>query len=234
MCLPDDVSRSCSHQNPLCTYQLSCSQKSCLPFSPYLFPTRHIRHSISSVYKRKGTVVRIHSIKEYKGRRGMAPFILNLGTRFRWVASLTSRSLHSRTRAPGNHCIVVWVGLRAGLDILGKIKFPWACSDSNLVSPSPQSRSALRAALIIPSRSVPHFLGVKRYYTFFPLALQFTFFGQSARKWRLPEVSTATAYWWWSCWLMRNCPRTERPRNLIEINVNSLWWLSLELTWFLL
>ena len=103
----------------------------------------------------------ILSIKEYRGRTGMAPFILNLGIGCRWVASLKSRSLHSRTRAPGNHYIVVLVGLRAGLDILGKIKFAWACRDSNLLSPSPQSRSALRAALVILRRSVPHFLGGK-------------------------------------------------------------------------
>ena len=91
----------------------------------------------------------------------MAPFILNLGIRFRRVASLTSRSLYSGTRVLGNHYTVVWVGLRAGLDILVKIKFPCVCRDSNLVSPSPQSSPAFRAAQVTLSRAVPRFLAVK-------------------------------------------------------------------------
>jgi len=43
--------------------------------------------------------------------------------------------------------------LRAGLHILGKIKFPYACSDTNVVSSSPQRSAALRVALVALSRS---------------------------------------------------------------------------------
>jgi hypothetical protein len=35
-------------------------------------------------------VVPVHTIKAYAGSRGVAPLIRNFGTRWRWVASITS------------------------------------------------------------------------------------------------------------------------------------------------
>jgi len=40
-----------------------------------------------------------------------------------WVINVTSRPLYLRER-PGTHCIRVWVGLRAGLDVYGKSRPP--------------------------------------------------------------------------------------------------------------
>ena len=43
----------------------------------------------------------------------------NLGARCGWVVNATTRPLYPRER-PGTHCIVGWVGPRAGLDGCGK------------------------------------------------------------------------------------------------------------------
>ena len=39
----------------------------------------------------KGKVVPVHTMKAYRGRRGIGPLILNLSTRWKWVANFTSR-----------------------------------------------------------------------------------------------------------------------------------------------
>jgi hypothetical protein len=135
-------------------YQLSCSQKSCLPFSRYFFPTQ-----TSVIF-----VIPFPLSTNVKAQLFVYVPLRNTGGGEVWLHSFLTPELDfvewpaSRT---GNHHIVVWVGLRASLDILGKIKFPCACGDSNLVLPSPQSSPALRAALVTLSRSVLHFLGVK-------------------------------------------------------------------------
>jgi len=46
----------------------------------------------------KGTVVSIHDMKVYKGRRGIAPLILNLGVRCEW--STMPWPLYRRERIP--------------------------------------------------------------------------------------------------------------------------------------
>jgi hypothetical protein len=56
---------------------------------------------------------------------GIAPRILNLGTRWRWVVSLTPRPLYTPgERAPGTHWIGDLVSPRAGLDAVTKRKIP--------------------------------------------------------------------------------------------------------------
>jgi hypothetical protein len=52
----------------------------------------------------------------WRGGRGIALPILNLGTRREWVVSTTP---WPRER-PGTHCIGGWVGPRAGLDVCEK------------------------------------------------------------------------------------------------------------------
>ena len=50
-----------------------------------------------------GKVVPIYAMKAYRGSRGIAPLILNLGTRGRWV--LTS---HSDSFIPGKNSVTHW------------------------------------------------------------------------------------------------------------------------------
>jgi hypothetical protein len=66
--------------------------------------------------------------------------ILDLGTRWGWVVSVTPRPRFiTRERTPGTHCTGGWVGSRAGLDteVTGKILCP--CRGSNLDRPVVQS-----------------------------------------------------------------------------------------------
>jgi hypothetical protein len=60
----------------------------------------------------------------------VAPRILDLGTRWRWVVSFTPRPLYPRERAPSTHWIGGWVGPRAGLDAEVKRKIPSPCLES--------------------------------------------------------------------------------------------------------
>jgi hypothetical protein len=61
-----------------------------------------------------------HSMKTDWGSGGIAPRILDLGTRWRWVVNFTPRSLYPRERIPANHWIGVWVGPRDVLDAVVK------------------------------------------------------------------------------------------------------------------
>jgi len=46
-----------------------------------------------------GTVVPVHSVKRVRrGSRDISPLILNLGTRWRWVFSFTTRPDYLRSR----------------------------------------------------------------------------------------------------------------------------------------
>jgi hypothetical protein len=76
-----------------------------------------------------------HAMKTYWGIEGIAPCILDLGTRWRWVVSLTPRPLYPRERAPGTHWIGGWVGPRAGLDGVVKRKIPSPRRESNPRTP---------------------------------------------------------------------------------------------------
>jgi hypothetical protein len=65
-------------------------------------------------------------MKTYWGSGGIAPRILDLSTRWRWVVSFTPRPLYPRGREPGTHWIGGWVGPRAVLDAAVKRKIPSA------------------------------------------------------------------------------------------------------------
>jgi hypothetical protein len=71
------------------------------------------------------------------GSGGIAPRILDLGTRWRWSASRPS-CFTPRERARGTQWIGGWVGLKAGLDTVVKKKNPSLFKDSN-----PRSSSAI-------------------------------------------------------------------------------------------
>jgi hypothetical protein len=71
------------------------------------------------------------SVKAYCGIGCIAPRILELGTRLRWVVGFTPGRLTPREGAPGTHWIRGWVGPRSGLDAVMKRKFPSPCRDSN-------------------------------------------------------------------------------------------------------
>jgi hypothetical protein len=84
-----------------------------------------------------------HAMKAYWGSGDIAPLILDLGTRGRWVVSLMSPG-----RAPGTNWLGGWVGPRAGLNAVVKKKILSPCRDPNPRSSSPQ-RSAI--SLISPA-----------------------------------------------------------------------------------
>jgi hypothetical protein len=69
------------------------------------------------------------------GDGGIAPRILDFGTRWRWVVSVTPRQLYPRERAPGTHWIGGWVGPRAVLDAVVKRKIPSPRQESNSTAP---------------------------------------------------------------------------------------------------
>jgi hypothetical protein len=55
----------------------------------------------------------------------------DLGTRWRWMVSFTTRPLYPRERAPSTHWIGGWVGSRAVLDAVMKKKCPAPRRESN-------------------------------------------------------------------------------------------------------
>jgi hypothetical protein len=74
------------------------------------------------------------------GRGGIAPIILDLGTRWGWVVTVTPRPRFAPGKGPpGIHCTGGWVGPRAGLDteVWGKIFCPRRRSnpDRSVVQP---------------------------------------------------------------------------------------------------
>jgi hypothetical protein len=61
-----------------------------------------------------------HTMKAYWGSRGIAPCILDLGTRWNLVISFTPQPLYAQGKSPGTRKIGVWVGPRAGVDAVVK------------------------------------------------------------------------------------------------------------------
>jgi hypothetical protein len=62
-------------------------------------------------------VVPLHVMKALGGKGGIAPLILELGTRRgEWSASRPGRALPPGKGPPGTHSTGGWVGPRAGLD----------------------------------------------------------------------------------------------------------------------
>jgi hypothetical protein len=86
-------------------------------------------HEDRCMYKRK--VVPVYAVKAYRGSGGVAPPILNLGTRWRWVVNSTPRPLCLRERTPGTHWLGYWVGPGAGLGVFEKRKISYPSQESN-------------------------------------------------------------------------------------------------------
>jgi len=63
-----------------------------------------------------------HAMKTYWGSGGIAPCVLDLGTRWRWVVSFTPRPLYPKGRNPDTHWTGGWVGPIAGTDAEAKRK----------------------------------------------------------------------------------------------------------------
>jgi hypothetical protein len=61
-----------------------------------------------------------HAMNTYWESGGIAPRILNLGTRYKWVVSFTPLSLYSGARSLGSHWIGGWVSSRFSLNAVAK------------------------------------------------------------------------------------------------------------------
>jgi hypothetical protein len=70
-----------------------------------------------------------HAMKAYRSR-GIAPLILNLRTRWRWVVNFMPRPLYPRENA-GTQWLRSWVGPIAGLDLFEEEKIYCLCHDLN-------------------------------------------------------------------------------------------------------
>jgi len=63
----------------------------------------HFRSCSIGAIKGQGQLVSVHAIKAYSGKRGTAPCILNLDTKWGWVVNFRRRPLYSRDRNPDTH-----------------------------------------------------------------------------------------------------------------------------------
>ena len=70
-------------------------------------------------------------MKVYRGSRRIAPFIINLGSRWKWVVNFTPRPLYSLGNKPRTRWMEEWMEDRAGVDVLEKRKISWLCRDLN-------------------------------------------------------------------------------------------------------
>jgi hypothetical protein len=150
LCLYAEINDGIQWNLVLNVYTKSCHANLILvPYQPDGTPTQfkaqsrnsfsHKRITVQKLVKDKGKgkVVPVLFLTEHQSmeaywRSGcIAPRILDLGARWRWVISFTARP-------PGTHWIGGWVGLRAGLDAEVKRKFPSPCWYTNPRSSSPE------------------------------------------------------------------------------------------------
>jgi len=75
------------------------------------------------------------------GSGDIAPRILNLGARWRWLVSFTPQPLYPREKNAGTYWIEDWVGSGAGLDAVAKGKIPNPSRESNLHHSDSPARS---------------------------------------------------------------------------------------------
>ena len=90
-------------------------------FLSYLFHFTFPNHLAIPSYL-KGKVVLVHSMKAYKGSRGIALLIDNFDIRWRWVVNFTFLVALPPRKNPGTHWIGGCVGPRVGLDVVEKKK----------------------------------------------------------------------------------------------------------------
>lgn len=81
--------------------------------------THQFISSIISCLTHEGEVIPVHALKSGGVSRGVAPLIINLSTRWRWVVSFTSWLIYPQGK---EYLVLVggWVDPRDGLDILEK------------------------------------------------------------------------------------------------------------------
>ena len=84
----------------------------------------------SRICKGTGEFIPFDAVKACRGSRGIAPLILNLSARWRWVFNVTSRELYPRERTPGTIWIGRWMGPGAGLDVRERRKMSCTCRDA--------------------------------------------------------------------------------------------------------
>jgi hypothetical protein len=78
-----------------------------------------------------------HTMNTYCGSEGIAPRIINLGDRWKWEVSFTSRLLYPRRKEPPDaHWIGSCVGPRAGMNTVEKRRILSPCRDSKLDRPA--------------------------------------------------------------------------------------------------
>jgi len=65
------------------------------------------------------------------GNEGIAQRILNLITRWRKVIGFTLQPLYPQGKSPSTHWIGVWVGLKAGMDVMVRRKQPFTAPAGN-------------------------------------------------------------------------------------------------------
>ena len=78
----------------------------------------------SKILLLKIRVFPVHAIKECRGSKGTAPFILNFGIWRSWLVNFTLLPLYPCEENHGTHWTGGRVGPRPGLDVLEKIKSP--------------------------------------------------------------------------------------------------------------
>jgi hypothetical protein len=142
-----------------------------------------------------------HAMKTYWGSGGIAPRMLDLGTRRRWVVSFTPRPLYPRERAPRTHWIGGWVGPRAVLETVIKRKIPSPRRESNSRRMNWFERNICAFATLV-SKGQIYMLNVDKHnlwlsYHHYCLEVKYTFhafFAQNVWKVRIrgtcPSVQT--------------------------------------------
>jgi hypothetical protein len=115
----------------------------------------------NNTLKKKVKLSRYMPWRHMGGEEIQLLLILNLGTRWVWVVSITSRPRFTpEERTPGTHWIGGWVGLRAGLDAEARIKILCPCRGSNPDHPA-------RSHTILPE--LPRLLHIPKHAIIFTL-----------------------------------------------------------------
>lgn len=106
-----------------------------------IFLPPHVPPSTCHNIYQKCKIIPVHAIKSHRGSRGIAPFILNRGIRWRLVFNIQSQPLYS-TGGKKNMCPLnrTLGGRHSRYRRLGKRKFSCPCQNSNPGPSSPQPR----------------------------------------------------------------------------------------------
>jgi hypothetical protein len=97
-------------RNFLCLHHFTQADDGITPWNRPRLPLQKCKCKVVPVFNQSP------SNEDGRGSGGIAPRILNLGSRWKWVVSITLGHFTRRKTAPDTHCIGGWVGPRAGLD----------------------------------------------------------------------------------------------------------------------